>query len=355
MFATKVKSTRSEVAPWEQFCKDEARRAAHEFLEKVRRLQTVDRSSMEIPESVFATKFSAHFMDEVMDLTGGAPNTINPVGDLSGKKKAGAGKSWWNIFKRRQARDDRGALASSATNKNQSNGVAPTSSTTVLEAYVKMLDMGNSSHALSWQACRLVLTSEQGNHQLEIYCPPKVRRRERKREGEEGAIGSREYTLFVFALTVHCTVVCASHTPIYFISSSYHHRAFHTGAMLSPHTHACHITNTHGYTCCVAAYVTSALLLISRGVCECRRVRKVYHMYNMFEVIVPLLFLSVICLPRYVYRHLYMCVCVQSPPTLPYPCSSTTLQSHNVLGLLYPHLCVEAFHILPQVSCIMHV
>ena len=176
MFATKVKSARPELAPWEQFCKDEARRAAHEFLEKVRRLQTVDRSIMEIPENVFATKFSAHFMDEVMDLTGAQSNSINAVGDFSTKKKGGAAKSWWNIFRRKQPRDDRGVVASSAASKNQSNGVGVTSPTTILEAYVKMLDMTNCSQALSWQACRLVLTSEQGNHQLEIYCPPKVRK-----------------------------------------------------------------------------------------------------------------------------------------------------------------------------------
>ena len=182
MFTNKTKS-RPETAPWERFCKDEARRAAHDFLEKVRRLQTIDQSSMEIPENVFATKFSAHFMDEVMDLTG-APNDMNVPGDFSRNKKSGTGKSWWNIFKRKQnSREDRGALTGSAANKNASNHSvahgAATTTTTILEAQVKMLDMNKSSHELSWKACRLVLTSEQGNHQLEIYCPPKVRERER--------------------------------------------------------------------------------------------------------------------------------------------------------------------------------
>lgn len=171
MFASK---NRPKLAPWEQFCKDEARRAAHEFLEKVRRQQTVDDSSMEIPENVFASKFSAYFMDEVMDLTG----SPNETGDFSSRnKKPSTGKSWWNIFKRKQARDDKGSPASSAANKNDTlTHVAPTGTTTILEAHVKMLDMDRSSHALSWQACRLLLTSEQGNHQLEIYCPPKVLR-----------------------------------------------------------------------------------------------------------------------------------------------------------------------------------
>lgn len=170
MFTSK---NRPKIAPWEQFCKDEARRAAHEFLEKVRRQQTVDDSSMEIPENVFASKFSAYFMDEVMDLTG-SPNELTSS-DFSRNKKSSTGKSWWNIFKRKHARDDKGSPASSAANKNDSlTHVAPTGATTILEAHVKMLDMDRSSHALSWQACRLLLTSEQGNHQLEIYCPPKV-------------------------------------------------------------------------------------------------------------------------------------------------------------------------------------
>ena len=183
MFTTKAKS-RPDTLLWEQFCKDEAKRAAHDFLEKVRRLQAVDQSSMEIPENVFATKFSAHFMDEVMDLTGGPP------GDLSGefsRKKSGPGKSWWNIFKRRQSRDDKNVAA---VNKNDNfsaaRGRANTAgANTILEAHVKMLDMKGTSHVLTWQPCRLLLTSEQDNNQLEIYCPPKVRRkRERERECE---------------------------------------------------------------------------------------------------------------------------------------------------------------------------
>lgn len=170
MFSSK---SRPKIAPWEQFCKDEARRAAHEFLEKVRRLQTVDDGTMEIPENVFASKFSAYFMDEVMDLTGGNPPIdLNVSGDYSRNKKT---KSWWSIFKRKQTREDKGAPASSAANKNSSNHtIAHTAASTILEAHVKMLDMDRSSHTLSWQACRLSLSSEQGNHQLEIYCPPKV-------------------------------------------------------------------------------------------------------------------------------------------------------------------------------------
>lgn len=174
-----TRKTRPSIAPWEQFCKDEARRAAHEFLEKVRRHQTVNDRSMEIPESVFASKFSAYFMDEVMDLTGN-PNELNAPSDFSRNKKSSTGKSWWNIFKRKQVRDDKGSPASTAANKNSSNHCLPhgplTGATTILEAHVKMLDMDKSPHALTWQACRLLLTSEQGNHQLEIYCPPKVLR-----------------------------------------------------------------------------------------------------------------------------------------------------------------------------------
>ena len=181
--------TRPDIAPWEKFCREEARRAAHEFLEKVRRLQTTERDSMEVPESVFASKFSAHFMDEVIDLTGSsvANGGLHSSGEFSRSgsssgKKAGAGKgSWWNIFKRRQSREDRTSVlvGSSAANRNAGVVQQPNQlvrpAAVVLEAQVKMLDMRSCSGLqLSWQACRLVLTSEQGNHQLEIYCPPKV-------------------------------------------------------------------------------------------------------------------------------------------------------------------------------------
>ena len=201
MFASKAR-TRPEVAPWEQFCKDEARRAAHEFLEKVRRLQTTDRDSMEVPESVFATKFSAHFLDEVMDLTGSVPNgrvaDYGRSGSGSGKK-VGAGKtSWWNIFKRKQSHDDRGGvlIGSSAVNRNAGGGLRSQhmlqhQCCVVLEAQAKMLDMTSSSAELTWQACRLALTSEQGNHQLEIYSPPKVSE-ERERERRDIKEKARE-------------------------------------------------------------------------------------------------------------------------------------------------------------------
>lgn len=175
-------------APWEQFCKDEARRAAHEFLEKVRRLQTRDRSTMEIPESVFASKFSAHFMDEVIDLTGPASELVLPARD----KKTGANKSWWNIFKRKQTKDEmnlKKAVWSGGMNQELGRGVS-SAAAVIQESTVKMLDMNNSSQYLTWQPCRLVLTSEQGNHQLEVYTPPKVRERQYMymyvREGRRG-------------------------------------------------------------------------------------------------------------------------------------------------------------------------
>ena len=145
MFSSKDKS-RSDLAPWEQFCKDEARRAAHEFLEKVRRLQTTDPSSMEIPENVFATKFSAHFLDEVVDLTGApAELTMSAEGGSRRDKKGSSGKSWWNIFKRKQTKEDRSLLhgkraVGSAGYQGSARGV---SAHAILEANVKMLDLNS--------------------------------------------------------------------------------------------------------------------------------------------------------------------------------------------------------------------
>ena len=281
MFTNKTKS-RPETAPWERFCKDEARRAAHDFLEKVRRLQTIDQSSMEIPENVFATKFSAHFMDEVMDLTG-APNDMNVPGDFSRNKKSGTGKSWWNIFKRKQnSREDRGALTGSAANKNASNHSvahgAATTTTTILEAQVKMLDMNKSSHELSWKTCRLVLTSEQGNHQLEIYCPPKVRERERVC-----------VCVFVLQMCLHWhrnfkVVVGASHTPIY-SSQLVPYEAVHTRTMLSTHCPKCHITCSGHSLCSYVCSYTGAVCIYTRTAVYF----KYSYMYLLFSM-------SIICL-----------------------------------------------------------
>ena len=175
MFHSKAKNHR-DLAPWEQFCKAEARRTAHEFLEGVRRLQTSDSSCMEIPETVFAAKFSAHFLDQVVDLTGVQSTALsNEEADvgLRKEKKVSTSKSWWNIFKRRQSKEDRSMLA----NKRAVGNAAYQSSAHaagVLEANVKILDLNSPTQSVSWQPCRLLLTSEQGNHQLEVYSPPKV-------------------------------------------------------------------------------------------------------------------------------------------------------------------------------------
>ena len=177
MFHSKAKN-HPDLAPWEQFCKTEARRTAHEFLEGVRRLQTSDPSCMEIPETVFATKFSAHFLDRVVDLTDVQTKALSneeiDVGPRKEKKvSTSTSKSWWNIFRRRQSKEDRSMLANKRAVGNAAYQ-ASARAAGVLEANVKILDLNSPTQSVSWQPCRLLLTSEQGNHQLEVYCPPKV-------------------------------------------------------------------------------------------------------------------------------------------------------------------------------------
>lgn len=182
---------------WERFCRDEAREAATRFVERTRKYKLREPAARSVHESLFASEFSACFVDEVLALSREEHSTaaVTKEGRFGKRRKAssnsgtggggGGGRAWWNIFRRgkttRAAASGagRGARRSDAEERGRdsSRGFSSSSSAVVMEGTVNLLNMTDPSQELLWQQARLALASERGNYQLEVFCPPKVRTR----------------------------------------------------------------------------------------------------------------------------------------------------------------------------------
>ena len=177
---------------WERFCRDQARESAEKFFDKVRRFKERNPSTSDIHDSVFANEFSAAFLEESLFMSSGS-GIVNGLGVNSssggsntmtmsrqgvvdqrkgGPQSKGGGRSWWNIFKWSKF-----SKTESGNRKTSTASTVTVGAVVVLEGLVNLLNLNDSVQTLTWQHCRLVLLQEQGNHQLEVFCPPKVRRR----------------------------------------------------------------------------------------------------------------------------------------------------------------------------------
>jgi len=175
---------------WERFCREQARESATKFFDKVRRFKERNPSTNDIHDSVFANEFSAAFLEESLTMTrssgmmnglgvsysNGVSNTMTM--SRQGQRKGGSahtksgGRAWWNIFKwTKFSRSESASKKSSVAGA----GGADTRGVILLEGIVDLLNMNDSMQTLVWQQCRLVLLQQQGNHQLEVFYPPKVR------------------------------------------------------------------------------------------------------------------------------------------------------------------------------------
>lgn len=176
---------------WERFCREQARESATKFFDKVRRFKERNPSTSDIHDSVFANEFSAAFLEEsvIMTRSSGMMNGLgvsyssNGVSNTmtmsrQGQRKGGSphtksgGRAWWNIFKwTKFSRSESASKKSSVAGA----GGADTRGVILLEGIVDLLNMNDSMQTLVWQQCRLVLLQQQGNYQLEVFYPPKVR------------------------------------------------------------------------------------------------------------------------------------------------------------------------------------
>lgn len=178
---------------WERFCREQARESAKKFFDKVRRFKERNPSTSDIHDSVFANEFSAAFLEESLTMSSGS-GIVNGLGVNSssggsnsmtmtrqgvvdqrkgGPQSKGGGRSWWNIFKWSKFSKTEGGNRKTST---ASTVTVDGGAVVVLEGVVNLLNLNDCVQTLTWQQCRLVLLQELGNHQLEVFCPPKVRR-----------------------------------------------------------------------------------------------------------------------------------------------------------------------------------
>ena len=144
------------IAPWEQFCKEEARSTAAMFIHHVDDYKRRDHGARGIPEAAFAKEFSAAFVDAVL--------ALSPVDQEDHRllSQARRSKTWWNFFRLGKTKDSGRAEDCNRSGRR----------TVVLESLANHLTVGET---LLWKPCRLVIAMEHGNSQIEVYSPPKVR------------------------------------------------------------------------------------------------------------------------------------------------------------------------------------
>ena len=141
------RSNKDPSTSWEMFARDEGRRAAEHFIE---RLRSYKESHDDIPESVCVREFATVLTERLAGLMN---DELNVPGSMKPKSK-----HWWNIFKR-----GKNTRKSCDTLREGDREI-------ILDRLLTQMNLQDGD----WYKCRVVLLSYQGNHQLEIYTPPKV-------------------------------------------------------------------------------------------------------------------------------------------------------------------------------------
>ncbi len=186
---TDATGARSNTSSWETFCREEAKQWASAFLERVRSFKLGNSVTTGVHDSAFTNEFSAAFLEETSILlsvgnrmqsngeaTGLATSlptastqSINSSPDVSSSRKSSK-KSWFShLFKwSKSQRTQRTRRSNTASVRFRRTTNA------INDDLVRMLNMNAEDSMSAWQSCRLVLLEENGNHQLEVYSPPKV-------------------------------------------------------------------------------------------------------------------------------------------------------------------------------------
>lgn len=188
---------------WESFCREEAKQWASAFLDRVRRFKLRNALARNVHDSTFTNEFSAAFLEESSILmandnandmvytndrpghfTTSLPSTqalstrANRQESSTPRKTTSKARSWLShLFKWPKSQRARRTSAASVTSNTPGQGRTTRANTNVLkEGTVQMLNMNadDSSSSSAWQQCNLMLLEDRGNHQLKVYCPPKV-------------------------------------------------------------------------------------------------------------------------------------------------------------------------------------
>lgn len=181
-----------DTSSWKRFCREQGRMAAEQFTNRMRAFKDSHTAVCQ-PDSALAREFSASLCEHLAAMTStvaeahgtSGPSLVsinsaitgNSVQDASSSSSRQGHKHWWQFFKRGKSL----RLGGSGRRRNQSVP-AVSDRQVMLEQVVSQLNLndGWERGKMSWSRCRLVLVRTQGNHQLEIYTPHKVRERNRQ-------------------------------------------------------------------------------------------------------------------------------------------------------------------------------
>ena len=156
---------------WQTFCREEGKKAAREFL---RRLKDYRERHPDVSEPCcvreFATSLTELLSASCSDLRKSrtVPSPPKPTASSNSKPTK---QQWWKIFKRSKSLRHKDSPSRSTGDMIDSNHPG-----LVLDRVVSQMNLSDSDSCGKWEKCRLVLINRQGNYQLEIYSPPKVRK-----------------------------------------------------------------------------------------------------------------------------------------------------------------------------------
>ena len=165
---------------WQFFCRDEGRRAAEQFLQRLRAYRDAHEEVSSMPESAFMREFSESVSTQLACITQKPHSSPSPAHLLN--KRDGSRPHWWNIFRRSKSfkqgsspRANRKTVAMGSNDSDLGREIAP-GREVIIEQTVNQLNINEMSldGQLSWFKCHLALVHHQGSHQVEVYSPPKV-------------------------------------------------------------------------------------------------------------------------------------------------------------------------------------
>ena len=176
---------------WKRFCREQGRLAAELFADRMRAYKE-DHSTTTQSDAAMNREFSASMCEHLAALTTtvaeahgdmSAPSLVSlnstltansvpePAATATSPSRQGH-KHWWQFFTR--GKNKRTNISSV---KRRKHSAPPPDREVVIDQMVSQLNLndGWERGRMSWTRCRLVLAKVQGNHQLEIYSPYKVR------------------------------------------------------------------------------------------------------------------------------------------------------------------------------------
>lgn len=162
---------------WRSFCRDEGRRAAVGFMEKARAY--LQSSGARVPEAALIREFATSLMETLARPPSSSSSdllrSLSPPDSLSSpsssRKTLNGSKHWWKIFKRNKG--DRGGGGLGRRDSMKRGAVRPDNDPGILLDGI-LHQMNFVKDTPTWERCRLLLIDRHGNHQLEVYLPPKV-------------------------------------------------------------------------------------------------------------------------------------------------------------------------------------